>query len=317
MPEANPTQTGVAVSQSNPIAGILKSNMKAIESVLPKHLTPERFMRTALEATRNPKLMQCDQSSLLQCFMDLSYLGLELGPLGFAYMIPYNGKATLQLGYKGLVALARRTGNVSKVETDVVREGDEFTYEKGLNSHLKHIPSLAIGREKKRITHAWAMFTMRDGAQQWDVMSKEQIDVIRDRSAAVISAKKYGRPTPWDSDYGEMAKKTVIKRVCKLLDLSPELNKAIEIDNNTEVGQPTKATVTVESPIFAHSADNLIQEAEVIEPIDEATGVINDPAQQIPDDPEGAGYGPDETPAVEEDMPPFDGKPKPALKKKA
>lgn len=212
------------------VAMINSKQMQAqIRAALPRHLTPERMIRVVTTALRKtPALLQCTQESLLGAIVTASQLGLEPdGVLGHAYLIPYGKTCTFIPGYKGLIHLARQSGHVSTIQAHVVREGDRFDYAFGLSPKMEHVP--AKDGAAGAVTYAYAIAHLKDGGVQWDVMSRAEIDAIRSRSRA-------GNSGPWVTDFEEMAKKTVLRRMCKLLPVSVELQRAVALDERAEVG---------------------------------------------------------------------------------
>jgi recombination protein RecT len=206
-------------------------------AALPKHLSAERFTRVALTAlTRTPKLNECTQASFFKCLLELSSFGLE--PDGRrAHLIPYrnnkagNTECTLIVDYKGLVELAMRSGLVSTIHADVVCENDVFEYNVG------EITKHAIDWRKPRgqAYAAYAVCVFKDGTKKCEVMSTEEIESIRKRSRA-------GNAGPWVTDWNEMAKKTVFRRLSKWLPLSADFRDAVEKDDDVidVVCQPSK-----------------------------------------------------------------------------
>jgi recombination protein RecT len=229
----------------------------AVAQALPKHLPAERFIRIAITAlTRNPKLQQCSQESFFQCLLDLSALGLEPDNRR-AYLIPYEDKrnnrtiCTLQLDYKGIVELVRRSGEVSNIHADVVCENDSFDYLFGTGGFLKHKPALT---NRGKIICAYSFVKMKDGSEDFDVMNVEDVNAIRDASQGYKTAKKYGKDSIWDNHWNEMAKKSVFRRQSKWLPFSSELREKIEKDDEplTESERFTQAkAVTASDVTFA------------------------------------------------------------------
>lgn len=211
------------------IKDLLERAKPSIAAVIPKHLTPERLLKIALSATsRTPALLACTPQSILLAVMQAAELGLEAGGLlGDGYLVPYKGKAQFIVGYRGLINLARRSGQMRAIEAHVVRTADTFEVEFGLETKLVHRPSLH--GDPGDIVAVYSVAHFRDGGYQVEVMTRAEVDAIRKRSEASDSG-------PWVTDYAEMAKKTVIRRLCKYLPLSPELAKALEheaaIDQN-------------------------------------------------------------------------------------
>jgi recombination protein RecT len=209
------------------IKDLLERAKPSIAAVLPKHLTPDRLLKIALACTsRTPLLLACNPQSLLLAVMQAAELGLEAGGLlGEAYLVPYKDKATLIVGYRGMIKLARQSGNLSSLEAHCVHANDAFEIEYGLENKLVHKPCMA--GVPGDVVAVYAIARFKDGAIQVDVMTRAEVDVIRDRS-------KSGNDGPWKTDFEEMAKKTVVRRLCKYLPLSPELARAIEHEASVE-----------------------------------------------------------------------------------
>lgn len=205
----------------------------ALVKMLPKHVSLERLCAVALNAaSQNPLLLQCSSNSIIRALLAGAQLGLEPGgPLGAAYMVPYRTKsgayeAQLIPGYRGLIELARRSGVVKHIEARCVYSMDECRIEYGLNPTIEHEPSF-VDDDKLQMVYAIAILS--DGSKIFEVMTKLQVEAIRARS----KAKEF---SPWNTDYEEMAKKTVVRRLCKYLPLSVELSSALELENNAEEG---------------------------------------------------------------------------------
>lgn len=206
------------------VAAMLKSNKNAIEQVLPKHVSPERLMQVAFSAVRTtPKLLECDSGSLIGAIIQCAQLGLEPNTvLGHCYLIPYGSDAQIVIGYKGLIDLARRSGQIVSIAAHCVREGDTFEYEYGLQPKLKHIP----GEEGQtgNITHAYAVAHLKDGGNAFEVMTLGAVNAVMMKTQ---SKGKYG---PWKNHFEEMARKTAIRRLSKYLPLSIEFASAVALD---------------------------------------------------------------------------------------
>lgn len=181
---------------------------------LPKVITPDRFTRIALTAlSSNPKLMGCDRNSFLGALMNAAQLGLEPNtPLGQAYLIPFKNnklgitECQFQIGYKGLLDLAYRSGEVATVQAQVVYENDKFEYELGLEPKLVHIPA---DGDRGAAVRVYAVFKLKNGGYSFEVMSMED---VKKHAQKYSKAFSYG---PWQTNFEEMAKKTVLKKVLK------------------------------------------------------------------------------------------------------
>lgn len=216
----------------------IKQMQGEIKKALPAVITPERFTRIVLSAlSTNPKLQETTPQSFLGAMMTAAQLGMEPNtPLGQAYLIPYyNSKSRcnecqFQLGYKGLIDLAYRSGEVSIIQAKVVYENDEFTYSFGLEPVLKHIPAAS---DRGSPTYVYAMFRTKEGGFGFDVMS---MDAVR-RFAQQYS--KTFASGPWQTNFEEMAKKTVLKKVLKYAPLKSDFLRGMSLDGiiKTEVSE--------------------------------------------------------------------------------
>lgn len=223
-----------------------KSMQNEIARALPKHITPDRMARVILTAVRTvPDLARCTQASFAGCVLQCAQLGLEPNtPLGFAYLIPRrNGKAserqkrdvwecTMVIGYQGFLELSRRAGVNSYAHA--VRQGDVFDYELGLNPTLKHKPGEAADREKKPITHVYAVARTKEFADLpiFVVLSRSQIDARRARAQTQMI---------WKSDEEAMTQKTGIRALWKWMPKTVEMATAESVDEATESGKPLAA----------------------------------------------------------------------------
>lgn len=227
-PQSTAMVTGAAAKQKT-IMDLFESRKASIAAVMPRHLTPERLLKIALACTaRTPTLLACTPQSLLLAVMQAAELGLEAGGLlGDGYLVPYKDEAKLIIGYRGLIKLARQSGQMASLEAYVVRKNDVFEIEFGLEPKLMHRPHMTGIPDDKDIVAVYAIARFKDGARQVDVMTRAEVDAIRARS-------KSGNDGPWVTDFAEMAKKTVVKRLAKYLPLSPELAKALEHETAIE-----------------------------------------------------------------------------------
>lgn len=217
------------------VAAFFEANRGALEAVLPKHATPDRLMKTALGAIRTtPALQECTVASLFGALVQSAALGLEPNsPLGHAYLVPFwnkkKGRKDVQLiiGYRGLIDLARRSGQIVSIAAHAVRENDEFELVLGTDGKIVHRPNLAIDRGE--IVAFYAVAHMKDGGVAFEAMSKRDVDRIAKMSQ---SQGDYG---PWKDHYEEMGRKSVIRRLAKYLPLSIELATAVALDERAEM----------------------------------------------------------------------------------
>jgi recombination protein RecT len=259
--KAAATGTQVATQQEAPktIAGLLTDpKIKAqMALALPKHVTADRLARIALTEVRKvPKLAQCDQTSFLGAIMQCAALGLEPGgALGHCYLIPFENRRQNRtevqfiVGYRGMIDLARRSGQILSIEARAVYEKDHFEVELGLDSKIVHRPDWKASH-RGALTFVYAVAKLKDGGVQFDVMSRAEIEAIRDKSQGYSMAKKYARDgvinSPWASNFEEMAKKTVVRRLFKYLPVSIEIQRAVGMDEQAESGLPQDNPLVIE-----------------------------------------------------------------------
>ena len=172
--------------------------------------------------------------SFLAAMMSAAQLGLEPNtPLGQAYILPYKNnkkgitEVQFQIGYKGLIDLAYRSGEVELVQAQCVYENDTFECEYGIEPKLKHIPA---DKNRGELTKVYAMFRTKSGGYGFEVMSIDDI-----RQHAQKYSKAYGSSySPWKTSFEEMAKKTVLKRVLKYAPLKSDFVRAITQDSTVK-----------------------------------------------------------------------------------
>ena len=241
----------------------------AIRESAPKHLDSGKLVRMILAAAiRNPRLLQCTQGSILKGAVEASALGLDCsGLLGRGYMVPFkNGalsqaagqpvyEATFMPGYLGLCDLARRSGEIVKVEAKAVYKGDIFEYEEGIDQKLLHKPNLSptAGKTKAALQFVYAIGTFKTGEKQFVVMTIPEVEMHRERSRAKSSG-------PWVTDYIAMALKTVTRQLCKWLPQSPDLAEALKLEADAENRAMVDSDVIVEG---VNAADTLTKRLEV------------------------------------------------------
>lgn len=219
----------IAKKQPQTIKDYINAMSGEIAKALPQVMTPERFTRIALSAVSNtPKLGNCTPQSFLGAMMNAAQLGLEPNtPLGQAYLIPFENRkkgiteCQFQIGYKGLIDLAYRSGEVKMIDAQTVYENDEFEYELGIDPVLKHKPART---NRGNPIYFYATFKLTNGGQGFQVMSIEDVQE---------HAKKYSKTYnngPWQTNFEEMAKKTVLKKLLKYAPLKTEFVKQVTSD---------------------------------------------------------------------------------------
>lgn len=258
------SQNAVTKKKGKPMQDYVKAMRGEITKALPSVITPERFTRMVLSAiSTNPKLGDCTPQSFLGAMMTSAQLGVEPNTaLGQAYIIPYRNHGTMeaqfQLGYKGLIDLAYRSGEVSVIQAHTVYANDEFEYELGMDPKLRHIPAT---KDRGEAIAYYAMFKTKDGGYGFEVMSVEDARNHRKRYS-----KSYSN-SPWQTNFDEMAKKTVLKKVLKYAPLKSDFVRGVAQDETIK----TK----IDEDMFSVPDDTIYADYTV----DDATGEVKEDAE--------------------------------------
>jgi recombination protein RecT len=242
-------------SKKDHLRGLIRAMESNIAQVLPKHLTPERMAQLVLvEASRNPRLYDCTPQSIAGCIMLASELGLEpSGPLGKFYLIPRRNKrmgiteCTPLIGYKGYCELARRSGEIVRLNAGVVYQDeiDRKLFQATIEPpSIKHeFTTEPIDRSDKTLVLAYATAEMKDGSKAQIILTREEVDKRRARSAAKNSG-------PWESDYPAMARKTALRALLSggLVPLSAESPLAKALEHDIDAPETIEGTVVQVEP---------------------------------------------------------------------
>ncbi len=273
----------VARKSNRTVISVLKdpATVTRVREMLPRDRDEQRFLRTVLLAVnKNPALLECDPISMIGAVVQAAWFGLEPNALGHGYLLPFkkwSGGQVVRVdcqflpGYQGMLDLARRGGGLKKPHADVVYTGDDFSFAYGTNEHLHHVPSGNRNEDESR----WAYCCVKaDDEFVFEVMPWSDVLKIRGRAQAyqqALRSKAEAEDTnkrmtdkqrafklrsyeesPWVAWLHQMAKKTAIKQLCKVLPLSLEqLHTARAVDDLVEAGKMD----TREIGLGAHPAD--------------------------------------------------------------
>lgn len=204
---------------------------KQIALAAPKHMSADRFTRIAMTSIqRTPKLAECTPHSLLGALLTCSQLGLEPDDVaGSAYLVPYGRECTLIVGYKGLMMLARRSGQIAAIEARIVHAKDTYESAYGAAPVLTHTPFR--GADAGPMIAVYAVARLLNGHAQFEWLWKEQVDAVRSKSQGKNAFS-------WKEHFNAMAKKTAVRRLCTFLPSSAELQRAVTLDDQAECGLP-------------------------------------------------------------------------------
>lgn len=199
----------------------LTSRIEEVQEALGSNQKAEKFKRSlVIELKKNPALLKCDPVSVLGSAFTAASLGLEFGNfLGQAYLVPFKGQCQLMPGYRGYLKLLYNSPLVKSITCETAHENDEFTYKLGTNQEIHHVPASS---NRGPLTHAYAIVSLQNGGSSILVMNRDEIQKHRQLA---------GKDNIWKAHYEEMAKKTVIRKICKYLPLHTELQSAIGMDD--------------------------------------------------------------------------------------
>lgn len=225
-----------AAQPQNDFRALLKSQWGKIQSVMPKGSSPERLFQLAISAyNQTPKLAECSSVSILSCVMKCASLGLEpsaVDGLGRAYIIPHmSGKthrleAQMIIGYRGMLDLARRSGQIKSIHAQAVYVGDEYSHWDDEDGQHFRFVAADVEHTPENLTDVYMTAHLKDGGFIFVTMTKREVDAVRKRSKASNNG-------PWVTDYEAMALKTVIRRSFRYLPVSTEAQAAAAADETT------------------------------------------------------------------------------------
>lgn len=279
MPIKTPTNTqalapktqAVAKKQGTAVDYLNNDKFKSqLAAALPKFLDSDHFVRSAITEFRlNPALAECSVPSVLGYFMQAAACGLEpASMLGQCYPVPFRNKKTgmkecqFIIGFRGMLSIARRSGEIASVVAEVVHENDEFSIEYGMKPDLIHKPCIDGDPGAFKGAYVVVRFKGEGIDPVIKYMPKQEIDAHRRRS-------KSSGDGPWVTDYEEMAKKTVFRSVFKWLPISIEQIQAATTDGGVSRynadAKSNDIEDLVEVEFVAAEDDNRVTAEEAVE----------------------------------------------------
>lgn len=271
---ASGSAVAVRPAAGKTVADLIEAQKGEIARALPKHLDPDRLARIAVTVVKQTKgLSDCDPTSLLGALMTCAQLGLEPGPLGEAYFVPYGRKVTFIPGYKGLLKLAWQSGLLRDIYAEIAYEHDDFRVVRGLKRDIVHEEPQPFGTERGKPIGVYAVAHLVSGGEVFVVLTVAQVEAIRGRSAS-------SRSGPWVTDWEAMAKKTAVRQLVRWLPMSTsKLEQAAALDGTvrSDFASPLESSTSV----FLEADPAL--EGEVVDavaehpPLDEAVVDVEDP----------------------------------------
>jgi recombination protein RecT len=209
--------------------------LAVIEEVLPDGMKGQArrlVKRALLTFASRPYLKECSNEDFLRCVIRAAEMGLAIDDR-LCHVVRFGGKQTswqAMPDYKGLIAVAKRSGQIKDCYADVVCANDTFrAYRDGATSHLIHELPPRFGH-RGQVIGAYAIVKLPDGDWRYELMSRAELDNIQRRAPA-----KNG---PWATDPDEMRKKTVLRRLLKTYCDDPAFVRAQEIDDECTDAAP-------------------------------------------------------------------------------
>lgn len=247
------------------IEGLVNKSAEQLKMALPKHMSPERIVRIALTTLRvTPRLAACEPYSFLAALFQSAQLGLEPNLNGEAWIIPYQNQGKLmaqfQIGAYGLVKLFWNHQTATSLQVEKVHEKDLFEYDLGSNT-VRHIPP-AFGKDRGDVIGYYAAAELVNGGRVLKVLSKNEAEIFARKFSKCFREGAFMRGTPWAEHFDEMAKKTVLKQLMKLLPKSIEIQRALAMDETVKTFVPGQTRIDGDLVSLPDQADHSTEETE-------------------------------------------------------
>lgn len=279
--------TALATKQKDvgPVRAILENvdSLEKIRQILPAGLTVEEVQRTALMAVHaNPKLAECTPASVLLSVMRSAQFGVVVDGR-HAHLIPYKRsfkdsrgnwtdvmEAQFQWDYKGLIQKIRQAPEIRDIYAEKIHAQDPHRVLRGSKPSLEH--EIHVGHDRGPIVAFYSVVTYKDGSTAFDIMTIDEVDAIRKRSKS-YDKKNDKSSGPWDTDFAEMGKKTVVKRHAKYLPLPSDILGAVNADNedDPEPIKPANAREVTPATIPSQPAKAVAETTPEPEPVAKET----------------------------------------------
>jgi len=236
----------------------------------PRGVEARQIVRDVLTAiSQNPKLGECDPRTVLGGAMTMAQLGLRIGVLGHGWLLPFRNRKTgrmeaqLVIGYQGLVELSHRSGQIASISARTVHENDHFAIEYGVDEKLVHRPSEG---DRGPATGYYAVVRLQNGGYSFHYMTLAEAQQYRDRYA--MAKDRSGNVVgPWKTEFDQMAKKSCLRQLSKLMPKNTDLATAIDVDDTVRIdlspeADPAHVSRHIEQPAAEHTA-SAIEDAEI------------------------------------------------------
>lgn len=257
------------------------------KAALPAHVSVEKFTRVAQTAIQNnPDLQNADRRSLFGACVRLAQDGL-LPDGREAALVMFGNKAQAMPMIAGVLKKIRQSGEVAKISSQVVHENDHFLVRYGFDEDVEHSPP-PLDKPRGKPIGAYATAVLKDGSQLLEVMSYEEIEEVR-------SVSRAARNGPWVKWWGEMARKTVMRRLAKRLPMSTDLEESVFDRDETMKAQGFEPQVIEAEPQPAENVsrlDALEHQIEKEEEEGEPAEIVEAETEEVAEAPEADHVGP-------------------------
>lgn len=261
---SNANQLATTQQKKGTLGEWLNERKDSINQALPANtVNVDRFMQSAFLAITNPKmpnLVKCSKDSIFRALKEAAAYGLELnGFLGQAYLIPYNEKgvmtAHLQLGYKGIIALARRSNTIKTIAAEAIHANDIFDCELASGRSIHH--KINIFKERGEVVAYYCLVELSNGGEQFKVMSKKEIEKHRDKFSKAYNPND--KENIWNKNFDAMALKTCVIQALKLCPISIEAMDAVIREEKEDI----KDEITVDYTVTDAEPETTVETSEI------------------------------------------------------
>jgi len=198
------------VTREGGISLFIEQMQPRLAEVATEHMTPERMLKLfAAAASATPKIEECTVESLAVSLLLASQLGLEpASPLGHLYLVPYGKTCTPIIGYKGMLELIRRTGEVKRINAQVFYRQEVESGAINLSIEPPSVTHEFTGEPYSvdDVAGSYCIVETKDGAKYMEICTRAEIDARRSRSAASSTG-------PWETDFRAMARKCAVRKL--------------------------------------------------------------------------------------------------------
>lgn len=213
------------------------SNLPKILSMIDNDAVRAQLVAAAADGVDVPKLLadarvavgassalqECSASSIVQSLAQAAQAGLRVNVGGEAYLVPFKGRCTLIAGWRGLLKLANRSPKVVAIDVQAVYAGEPFDVTVTADGPVwVHRPDPFNRTADRPVIGVYAYCRLVGGGVLFEAMSVDEVDSIRARAASSKGS------SPWDTDWVQMALKTVLRRLLKRVPTDDEGARRIE-----------------------------------------------------------------------------------------